>query len=97
MSEKPKIIESVPGMEPLEVEDNQVRQGRVIRDIDFRGDPTKVLGHPNNPNTEMHNAYVEHIRDHATVPRLGEIATHGTQIEVEYNADQETRIDVTRQ
>lgn len=55
---KPKIIDSVPGVAPRPVDAGgpvPARHGEVISipAEEFKGDPSKVMGHPSNPYNNM--------------------------------------------
>jgi hypothetical protein len=87
MSEKDKnIIDSVPGIEPAPV-DPPRRGVVVIPEGAFRGDPSKVIGHPSNPTNDMSEAYSRRLKEGAEqtlqhpgeptfVPPITEVPSH---------------------
>jgi hypothetical protein len=61
VSQAPKIVTAadVPGSTSQEPTESAGR--RIVRDVEFKGDPRRVIGHPSNPNTEAMQAYAEHL------------------------------------
>lgn len=67
---KPEIIDQLPGVTRTEVvQPDEATQDRIVRGVDFKGDPSHVIGHPGNPTTEMTQAYAaEHLAGAEVAP-----------------------------
>ncbi|MDQ5971887.1 MAG: hypothetical protein QG553_46 [Patescibacteria group bacterium] len=52
-AEAPAVIDAVPGMESTTPVAEVNRDPVVIPEDEFKGDPSRVPGHPSNPNTPL--------------------------------------------
>lgn len=71
-----QIIDSVPGMAPIEAVGEQA--GQAVAVDGFRGDPRRVIGHPTNVTNEAAQGYANQLRNNNQSTDWGVARLHRT-------------------